>query len=220
MEPIKRQTLHQKIYKSLKMMILSGDIAPGTKLNETAVAKEMNTSTTPVREAFRLLESEGFVKMEPWKGIIVQEYNIEEVESVYQCREALEILGIELTIERLKNSDDREEAFRKIDREITLSENCGSIGRFVDINSGIHNSWIEGSGNLRLKNLMDSLNDVLLYERNLSAMDETRKKEIIAEHIAILKAVRALDTEKAKEALHEHIKNGLEYSVRRLKEKA
>lgn len=220
MEPIKRQTLHQKIYENLKMMILSGDIAPGTKLNETSVAKEMNTSTTPVREAFRLLESEGFVRMEPWKGIIVQEYNIEEVESVYQCREALEVLGIDLTIERLKNSENREEEVEKINREIALSENCGSIDKFVDINSGIHNSWIEGSGNLRLKSMMDSLNDVLIHDRNLSAMDEQRKKEIISEHIAILKAIRDLDKEKAKEALHKHIKNGLDYSINKLKTRA
>ena len=77
--PLGRQPLSQKIYESLKQLILEGDIPPGSKLNETQVAERMNTSTTPVREAFRLLASEGLVKIEPWKGVVVQEYSTDEI---------------------------------------------------------------------------------------------------------------------------------------------
>ena len=216
MEPIHRQTLHQKVYESLKTMILSGDIPPGTKLNETSVAKEMNTSTTPVREAFRLLESDGFVRMEPWKGIIVEEYDADEIISTFKCREALEMLGIELTVERLKNCSDPENAMKLIDREITRTERAVYVQDFSEINSSIDNLWIESSGNKRLKLLMSSLNDVLVRDRNLSSKDEKRKQEIIDEHIAVLRAVRELDIDKAKAALKEHIQNGLDYSLSKL----
>lgn len=218
-EPISRQTLHQKVYENLKMLILNGDICPGTKLNETSVAKQMNTSTTPVREAFRMLAAEGFVKMEPWKGIVVQEYDKDEIEDVFQCREALEILGIELTIEKLKQMNNPEKSIKQIDDEIIRSENCQTLTEFVKLNSGIHNFWIKGSGNARLSALMDNLNDVLLHDRNISGMDGKRRREIIDEHVAILKAIRDMDSEKAKAALVLHIRNGYNYSIKALGDK-
>lgn len=212
--PISRQTLHQKVYENLKMLILKGDISPGTKLNETNVAKQMNTSTTPVREAFRMLASEGFVKMEPWKGIVVQEYDKDEIEDVFQCREALETLGIVITINKLKQTENPEIIIKQIDDEIVRSKNCKTLTEFVKLNSSIHNFWIKGSGNMRLAALMDGLNDVLLHDRNISGMDNKRRREIINEHVAILEAIRDMDVEKAKKALLEHIRNGYEYSIK------
>lgn len=211
--PVGRQPLNQKIYENLKQLILEGTIPPGTKLNETQVARQMGTSTTPVREAFRLLAAEGFLKIEPWKGAVVQEYSTDEIMEVFQCREVLETLALELTISRLASAPDREEALERIGKEIALSEEDALSG-FVDRNSGIHDFWIRGSGNHRLMALMDSLSDVLLHDRNVSAMDEDRRREIIQEHRQIFEAVRKLDQEAARAALVRHIQNGYRYSLK------
>ena len=211
--PVGRQPLNQKIYENLKQLILEGTIPPGTKLNETQVARQMGTSTTPVREAFRLLAAEGFLKIEPWKGAVVQEYSTDEIMEVFQCREVLETLALELTISRLAGAPDREEALERIGKEIALSEEDALSG-FVDRNSGIHDFWIRGSGNHRLMALMDSLSDVLLHDRNVSAMDEDRRREIIQEHRQIFEAVRKLDQEAARAALVRHIQNGYRYSLK------
>ena len=212
--PVGRQPLNQQIYESLKQSILLGNLQPGTKLNETQVARQMGTSTTPVREAFRLLAAEGFLKIEPWKGAVVQEYSTDEIMEVFQCREVLETLALELTISRLANAPDREAALERIDKEISLSEGEDAFSGFVDRNSGIHDFWIKGSGNHRLMALMDSLSDVLLHDRNVSAMDEQRRREIIQEHREIFEAVRELDQAKARAALVRHIENGYRYSLR------
>ena len=212
--PVGRQPLNQKVYESLKELILAGQISPGTKLNETQVARQMGTSTTPVREAFRLLAAEGFLKIEPWKGAVVQEYSTDEIMEVFQCREVLETLALELTISRLANAPDREAALERIDKEISLSEGEDAFSGFVDRNSGIHDFWIKGSGNHRLMALMDSLSDVLLHDRNVSAMDEQRRRAIIQEHREIFEAVRELDQAKARAALVRHIENGYRYSLR------
>ena len=211
--PVGRQPLNQKIYENLKQLILEGTIPPGTKLNETQVARQMGTSTTPVREAFRLLAAEGFLKIEPWKGAVVQEYSTDEIMEVFRCREVLETLALELTISRLASAPDREEALERIGKEIALSEEDALSG-FVDRNSGIHDFWIRGSGNHRLMALMDSLSDVLLHDRNVSAMDEDRRREIIQEHRQIFEAVRKLDQEAARAALVRHIQNGYRYSLK------
>ena len=182
---------------------------PFTKTTSHAI-----TSTTPVREAFRLLAAEGFLKIEPWKGAVVQEYSTDEIMEVFQCREVLETLALELTISRLANAPDREAALERIDKEISLSEGEDAFSGFVDRNSGIHDFWIKGSGNHRLMALMDSLSDVLLHDRNVSAMDEQRRREIIQEHREIFEAVRELDQAKARAALVRHIENGYRYSLR------
>lgn len=214
--PLGRAPLSQKIYENLKCLILEGNIPPGTKLNEGQVAQQMNTSTTPVREAFRLLASEGFVRIEPWKGVVVQEYSTDEIQEVFQCRQVLETLALDLTISRLESRSlpSQEEILQQIEQDIKLSEGEDAFSGFVGRNSGIHDFWIKGSGNRRLISLMDSLNDVLLHDRNLSAIDEQRRREIIEEHREILQAVRVLDREGARTALKRHIENGYQYSLK------
>ena len=212
--PLGRQPLSHLIYESLKQLILEGDIPPGSKLNETQVAERMNTSTTPVREAFRLLASEGLVKIEPWKVVVVQEYSTDEILEVFQCRQVLETLALDLTISRMERLPNREEELRRIEEDIALSEGEDAYSGFVGRNSGIHNFWIKGSGNRRLLLLMENLNDVLLHDRNMSAMDEKRREEIIAEHREIFRAVRVLDREGARAALTRHMENGYQYSLK------
>ena len=212
--PVGRQPLNQQIYESLKQSILLGNLQAGTKLNETQVARQMGTSTTPVREAFRLLAAEGLLKIEPWKGAVVQEYSTDEILEVFQCREVLETLALRLTMERLERPVDREAALERINQEIALSEGEDAFSGFVGRNSGIHDFWIKGSGNHRLIALMESLNDVLLHDRNMSAMDQQRRQEIIAEHREIFEAVRAMDQERAQAALIRHIQNGYRYSLK------
>lgn len=209
---VSRKTLNQKVHEALKLLILQGKIAPGTKMNEVQIAHQMNTSTTPVREAFRMLAAEGLVKIEPWKGVVVTEYQTDEILEVFQCREALELLALELTMRQLEKSPQREEEIRKIDLEIERSRSSG-LTEFVNLNSGIHDFWIRGSGNRRLMQLIETMNDVLLHDRNVSAMDETRRTQIIEEHVAILEAIRDQDEDKAKSALLEHIRRGYEYSL-------
>ena len=211
--PVRRQPLNQKVYEGLKESILDGKIPPGAKLNESQVAQQMGTSTTPVREAFRLLAAEGFLKIEPWKGAVVQEYTTDEIMEVFQCREVLETLALDLTITKLEQMPSREEEFRRIGQEIALSEGEDAFSGFVDRNSGIHDFWIKGSGNRRLIALMESLSDVLLHDRNVSAMDQQRRAEIIQEHREIFQAVQALDREAARKALIRHIERGYQYSL-------
>ncbi len=208
---VKRQTLYHKVYESLKMSILNYDLPPGTKLNEVQLAEQLNVSATPVREAFKMLASEGLVKITPWKGVEVQQFSDTEIIDTFQCREALEILAIELTFDRLKFDSDKEDIIKDLDETIERSKNVDTITEFVYINSTIHDFWLKHSGNKRLIDLMDNLNDVLLHDRNVSAFVDKRKEEIIKEHIEILLALKNMDLEKAKQALRTHIRNGCEF---------
>ena len=203
------------VYEALKAMILDGRLPPNTKLNETRTAEEMGTSPTTVREAFRMLASEGLVQIEPWKGVVVREYTTDDVVEVFQCRERLECLALELTMDRLRTAADRQEQLSHLRQLVDSSREDTGVTRFVQINSSLHDFWLHGCGNRRLIGLMNSMDDLLLHDRNCSAIDSARREAIIAEHQAILDALEQMDTPSAVAALRTHIQNGCSFSIRR-----
>lgn len=210
LETVGRQTLNQKVYKKLKLSILNGSLTPGKKLNEVQVAEQMDVSPTPVREAFRMLAMEGLVEIIPWKGVVVREFSSEEILEVYQCREALEILAIRLAIDKISNKD-----IEDLDKYIEYSEKAKDVSELVAINTKIHNFIIKHANNKKLEFLLSLLDDVLLHDRNISAFDDRRSKEIQLEHIEIINAFKNRDTKGAENAMKKHIRNGYNYIEKR-----
>lgn len=211
LKKVGRKTLNQKVYESLKLSILNGDLPPETKLNEVHVAEQLNVSATPVREAFRMLASEGLVEIIPWKGVIVKKFSTDEVLEVYQCREALEVLAVELAIDKIDK-----ESLKELDDYIALSSGIEDVSELVEMNTNIHKFILNKSGNSKLKFLIEILDDVLLHNRNFSAYDSIRKKEILEEHLNILNALKAKDSDNAKEAMRIHIRNGYNYIEKKI----
>lgn len=213
-EKVGRQTLNQKVYNTLKLAILNGDVAPESKLNEVQLAEQLNVSATPVREAFRMLAAEGLVEIIPWKGVIVNKFSKDEVLEVYQCREALEILALELAIDKIDEED-----LKELNNYVNLSKETDDVSELVDINTKIHGFILSKSGNKKLEFLIGLLNEVLLHDRNISAFDDSRRKEIVKEHIDLLNALKLKDLDKAKKAMRTHIQNGYEYIQNKINHK-
>ncbi len=211
---VKRQTLNQRVYESIKEAILDGRLQNGTKLSESGTAKSLGVSATPVREAFRMLSMEGLVRIEPWKGAMVQGFSEDETLEVLQCREALEMMAMRLYFDKLNEKD-----IQAIAAMLQRAEHTDSTSEFVALSSRIHDIWIKGCGNKHLAILMQQLNDVLLYDRNISATDEARKKQIVEEHLEILNALRNRDLNRAMLGLNAHIQNGYHYAIQKHQEK-
>lgn len=205
---VKRQTLNQSVYQNIKKSILDGELPPGCKLSEVQMGKQMGVSATPVREAFRMLAMEGLIRIDPWKGAVVQGFNPQSALETIQCRDALETLALRLFLEKAS-----EKEIDALEYMINEAETTEDVNEFVSLSSAIHDVWLEGCRNSRLLSLMGQLNTDLLRERNYSANDRKRKEEIIAEHREILNAARAKDIDAAVQALHRHIERGYRYSA-------
>ncbi|MEA5135926.1 MAG: GntR family transcriptional regulator [Candidatus Fimivivens sp.] len=203
---VKRQTLNNYVYENIKHSILNGSIPAGVKLSEVGMGKQLGVSATPVREAFRMLAMEGLVRIDPWKGAMVQNYSEQTALETTQCREALEILSMELFME--KCLPQAIEAMRYMIEQV---RSCEDVSEFVATSSAIHDIWIQGCGNTRLEGLLSQLNEVLLRERNISANDVKRRGEIVREHEDILDALKRKDRDAACAALRRHIRNGYDY---------
>src|SRR5210317_449733 len=91
-----RQSLKDQVKSILIDRMIDGDLAPGDRIKELQVAKELGTSQAPVREAIRCLETLGYAEHIPHVGAMVKTFNQSEIEEAYQMREALEVHSMAL----------------------------------------------------------------------------------------------------------------------------
>ncbi len=97
-------TLTTLVAERLRSDILSGELGPGEHLRQNEVANTYGVSSTPVREAFAVLERDGLVTVQPHRGVTIVEPTIEDIDEIYEMRKRLECLAIELACEN-ENAD-------------------------------------------------------------------------------------------------------------------
>jgi len=85
--------------------IVSGSLAPGQRIVERELAAELGVSRIPIREAFRMLETEGFVSVVPRRGVVVRRLSRHDVEELFDVREALEVLAVRRATERASDAE-------------------------------------------------------------------------------------------------------------------
>jgi DNA-binding GntR family transcriptional regulator len=95
--PFRGTTLAEQVFEWLAPRIISGELAPGTEIMETALAKQLGVSRSPVREALRALASEGLVVAVPRRGVYVSLLDAKDAKDLYECRSMLEGLCVRLT---------------------------------------------------------------------------------------------------------------------------
>lgn len=200
---VSKLPLNEQVYRALVELITNGEIPPGTELKEQHLAKKMNVSATPVREAIRRLASDGFVETIPYRGSVVRTLNQQEIAEAYACREALERLAVAEAIGHLEDGD--------IDTLYELVESYRSMDDPTDIyeSSQKFDNYIYAlSHNQTLHDLLGMLKGTIGRDKKYSAANVERREEIYSEHRAIIQAMEERDAEKAKEAVSRHIQNG------------
>ena len=99
------QTKSDMVYHRVREDIVSGVFAPGERLLISAVAKQYGVSEIPVREAFRVLSQEGFLKTRPNSGFVVSQVSRQDVENIFQVRLELEALATRQAVRRMTDAD-------------------------------------------------------------------------------------------------------------------
>lgn len=202
--------LSEKVYKKLVNEIVSGEIAPESRLREEHIAKEFNVSATPVREAFKRLASDGFIEIIPYHGAVVHGIEETEIDDVYNCRLALEYLALEEAIPKVSKKD-----IKKFENLVEKTQVMTNMFDIADANKKFHEMIYNTANNKTLTKLVESLNLVLLRDMKFSASDDERKKEINREHLEIIEAMKDKDVSAAKRAMRNHILNGKSYIERK-----
>jgi DNA-binding GntR family transcriptional regulator len=155
-KPIERhQTLREKILENIRDAILKGTLKAGERVSEPDLAERYGISRTPIREAFRQLESEGYLTVVPRKGAVVTALSERDVEEFYSIKSILEGYAARLAAEKLTDKDiDR---LKAINDRLAKLATAGDVKTFFRIHNEFHEQFIRASGNEKLLELIQQL---------------------------------------------------------------
>ena len=192
----------EEAYRHLKTRIMSADLPPGASLNELEIAAALGTSRTPVREAIRKLEQEGLAMRYPNRGAIVTKLSMTDVLEIWQLREILEPAACALAADRI----DREALARIESAFLELrGQEMGpeAYEAFLRADVGLHGLIVDSTGNATLRSVLGMLNERVVQVRVVTS--PARFQSAVAEHLAIVAALKARDAQEARAAMRRHL---------------
>lgn len=210
--------LRDVVFETLRKAILNGVFKSGERLMEKELAEQLGVSRTPVREAIRKLELEGFLVILPRKGAYVSEISFKDVHEVYEIRAVLEALACGLAAERA-TSDEVEKMEHYLLEENGYLTN-DDITLTVKTDVGLHELFYNASRNERLINALINLKEQVYRLRSTSIGQPGRKKKSLAEHKAIVEAIAQHNVALARKLGQEHIEHAEQEMLRFLRRKA
>lgn len=194
--PIERhQTLREKILENIRDAILKGTLKAGERVSEPDLAERYGISRTPIREAFRQLESEGYLTVVPRKGAVVTALSERDVEEFYSIKSILEGYAARLAAENLTDKDI--EKLEAINDRLAKLATAGDVKTFFRVHNEFHEHFIRASGNEKLLELIQQL--LKKFDRlRIASLSLPGRMEIsVQEHIKIIDAFREHDGDTA-----------------------
>lgn len=188
--------------------ILDGSYPLGSRLDQRAIAEELGISIVPVREAIRLLEGEGFIKLLPRRGAYVTDISVDGLEELYLIREELEGLATAQAMPRLTKGRLAELENIVHDMEVATAEQ--DFATLLDLNRQFHFTIYDASEMPLLIEMIHGLwNRSGLYRRVFTYLPD-RASPALEEHKQILAACRQRDTGRATSAVRTNIRQTVE----------
>jgi DNA-binding GntR family transcriptional regulator len=205
--PINRRPLHEEAVDRLRDLIVQGQLASGSRLNERLLCEQLGISRTPLREAIKLLATEGLVALLPNRGAQVAPLEPGRLAETLEVMAALESLAGELAC-RNATADCIAE-IRALHEEMVGMHARGDLASYFRYNQAIHLKIIEASGNATLGNAYRQLNANVLRARYMANLSRERWDEAVREHEQILAALEARDVAQLKRLLRDHLAHKL-----------
>lgn len=198
--------VQSKAVEMLRQLIIRGELAPGARLSEAALAEAFGLSRTPIREAVKQLQVEGLVRVVPRVGTFVSAPSRREIVELFQVKEALEGLGVRLMA--LRGLSPEVDQLEQNVRESEVAVEAGDLDRYAELVHEFHDLIIAGADNGKLSAHYRTLMNQLAYGRLVftSLNRPGRPRKSVAEHRAVLEAILAKDAEGAEIAMREHVR--------------
>lgn len=208
MGPIERQSLHDAVTGRLRDMIVEGTYPPGSRLPERVLCETFGISRTPLREALKVLASEGLLELAPNRGARVAGLTAADVDELFPVMGALEALAGELACARITETELAE--IRALHYQMVLHHTRGERPPYFELNQRIHEKILEAARNPTLTASYTNLSGRIRRARYTANIDAGRWAQAVAEHEEMLEALTDRDGARLAEILKRHLHNKCE----------
>ncbi len=193
----------------LEGCIITGRMSPGQQIKEEVVASRLGVSRPPVREAFKVLESEGLIERKPRRGVFVSEITEKDIWEIYTLKMALYSLAASLAIEKISDR-----GIKRLEKVVQKMEECvqnepSAVIRYQTLNEAFHNITIDIAGHERLKKIAAGLQNQVKRFSYKSLADRRHLLSSCRYHRQILESIKSKDKDMAERLNREHILKGL-----------
>jgi DNA-binding GntR family transcriptional regulator len=199
--------LSASIVATLKERIIHWQYPPEHRLTEAELCQKFGVSRSPVREALRTLATDGFLKKMPNRGYAVKQYNLREIEELYEVRLALELFVVECLAKRGTAKKDDIDALKETWSSL-LKGSSKKDEELARLDTLFHETLAQAAGNKSLLRQLRAINERLLLFRMIDFGKAHRAESTCHQHLEILKRIAAKDISGARKAMHRNIDEG------------
>ncbi|MBG6183192.1 DNA-binding GntR family transcriptional regulator [Arthrobacter sp. CAN_A214] len=197
------------VLAELRRAIIAGEFLPGQPLRQDALAERFGVSRVPLREAFKILESEGQVHYEPHRGHKVATLSLTDLLEVYRIRQLLEAEATRVALAGKPNSSVLEE-LETAAGEVETASAAGDLLKMTEANRRFHFVLVEAAGMPRLERMIKILWDATDAYRFVYYGAEANRSRVEHEHALIIEAFAEQDADKLIRRLDEHREHAIE----------
>lgn len=204
------QALYQEVAEQLRQRIFSGELIAGSWIDELKLARDYGISRTPLREALKVLATEGLVTMKVRRGAYVTEVSEQDLREVYHLLGLLEADAAEQVAKNAnaQQIDELQQLHNDLEAAATLPQ--PDRERFLQCNERFHLRLLEIANNRWALQMVADLRKVMKLNRRNSLQKTGRIAESLAEHSTVMRAFAAHDPAAASSGMLQHFRNGLE----------
>ena len=203
---LRSNSLTSAVYGSIEAMILQGDLQPGQRVKESALAEKLAISRGPVREALRALEQVGLVKLVARRGVFVREMSHKQVLDVYDVRASLFGAAGQVLVETVTLGQLRE--LQTLMDEMEVVATSGNVESYYPLNLEFHDLLVTFSGNAELASIYQSQVKKMHLSRQRALVTRGGLDASVREHRIILRCLKQRDALAARKAMEAHVLAG------------
>jgi DNA-binding GntR family transcriptional regulator len=202
---VQRSMLSDQAYAVLRAAILKGDLKPGEKLVVRLLEERLRLSPTPIKAALIALQREGFITAVPHRGFFVTQITAEDMQEIYELREALESLAASKAAEHTGREALADRLGELLDQQFTRVEE-GDLVAYSDLDLEFHHTIWAAASNRRLLSAIENLVAQVRFGSGTSSRLEGRLPKALREHVGIVAAIRGGNVTDAAEQSREHVR--------------
>ena len=207
---LKPRALYEEVAELLRQRIFNRELAPGSWIDELKIAKDYGISRTPLREALKVLATEGLVTMKVRRGAYVTEVSEQDLNEVYHLLSLLESDAAGVVAAKATDAQLDELKALHQQLEATVRPSKTDREKFFELNERFHMTLLKIANNRWRDQMVADLRKVMKLNRHHSLFKAGRIEDSLAEHRAVMAALAARDASLSAQRMREHFANGLE----------